>query len=252
MENIIGNITEYISKIKDWDISNFNFDPPKSSFINDDYEIINMCELTKAPNSDECYSLACDEYGKPKKLDNEQLSELKQTGSFSVKSKNYHGQKHVWKVSKFLQNGKENIIKSFHENLASCYHQIAICIPDRVHHGDSYNIYDGLSKICGGFDGIIDTIFGQKYMKKKYSDDIIKMELNNFSAKKLVDMIIKKNATQDDAEIMLESENKIVINITLKKYHQIVKQVLSYYNEFSTEWENKNCSQYSFYEIIFY
>ncbi len=65
-------------------------------------------------------------------LSKEQRHELWATGTFSVQSKKFPEQKHVWLITPLLIAGVDNIRNSWYKGLAYTVNQFAIQMPARL------------------------------------------------------------------------------------------------------------------------
>lgn len=234
---LVSQIDNYFKKYEDWDVKNFNFDEPKSQLTSD--IIINKSEVTKPPSFNELKSIAVDENGNFKKLNEEQLQQLRKKRQFSVPSLNLEGQEHLWQVNTLLQSGTDNIKESYLNGLASSCNQLIICIPDRVYRGKRFTLMQGLKSIKESFLNLPSILIGNRE-KIRPTKQEIKVKLEDFVATKMMEEIFNLEELKDKQhdQLIIKSKNGLLINISLINKSEIINLLRNPYNLFNKEWEN--------------
>lgn len=211
MDEVIQDISNHIDNIQDWNLEDFNFDFPTSQYESDCLYIINFLQT---PNFNECEELAQGNI----KLNNEQLEQLRQTATFQVPSKNFEGQVHVWKVSKWLQTGVKNIKKSVRKTFESFYKFNYFHVLNRKYITISNSIKNIFSII-----NLPTLLFGKKKLYKKNSDYEIQTELSYYINNKII----------ESSKLPLYSQN----------YCEMIKILQSKYSEFIKQWDIEKVSR---------
>eukprot|EP01125_Pyxidicula_operculata_P017781 TRINITY_DN6275_c0_g1_i1.p1 TRINITY_DN6275_c0_g1~~TRINITY_DN6275_c0_g1_i1.p1 ORF type:complete len:1065 (-),score=168.01 TRINITY_DN6275_c0_g1_i1:56-3250(-) len=147
--------------------------------------------------------------GSVKGLTEHQLREIRQKGQFSVDSVKFPGKKHIWKLSKLLQKGSDNIIHTGRESLAQVIDQIFYRIPDRIYSNDCFNVVEGIKWIFRGIYDIPDVLFGLPTYSKKYQTHEVNMIVNE--ARKNYIM----NDLKEISPNVYETSEKVRINFKL-------------------------------------
>ncbi len=81
-------------------------------------------DLFIVPDFDELKTVATGPGGEVRRLDEEQLDELRRTGQFEVPSEKFPGQKHRWRVTRLLIKGTENTKKTFYRQISRALYLI--------------------------------------------------------------------------------------------------------------------------------
>lgn len=237
-------IRQELNRIPDSNPNTFDFTPPQSQFTGNNHPIIDLNDLVRPPNFNECSSLARQADGSLKHLNDEQLENLRKTGEFSVLSEAFPSQKHTWKVTKLLQKGTSKTLDSFYDDLSVGCHQMIICIPNRIYNGDFITLK---SSVTNMFEGLVDIpilLFGWNTKHKKNSSYMIKEKLNNFTLDKLVEGVILNTNIPADS-FVIQSISDIQINLILDKRNLILEKLTPYYEAFKVAWENNKLARRS-------
>ncbi|KAI6654772.1 hypothetical protein LOD99_2651 [Oopsacas minuta] len=112
-----------------------------------------------APDPNEIRQLATGEDGNLKKLNQDQLQEIRRNGTFSVLSKNFPGAKHVWKLTQLLQRGNEPSNNDFKNFLARAYYFSFIIARDRII-GKGLSIRDAIENLGYAFHFVYNSLIG--------------------------------------------------------------------------------------------
>ena len=121
-----------------------------------------------APDPNETRQLATGEDGSLKRLNQEQLVEVRNSGTFSVPSQNFPGAKHVWKLTQLLQRGNEPSNNDFKGFLARAYFFSFIVARDRII-GRVLSIRDAVENIGYAFYFVYNSLIGGQIRNPSYS-----------------------------------------------------------------------------------
>ena len=233
-ESIIQGITSLLDRIQDWEPESFDFNPPVSHFSNHG-PVINVDNMIKPPETDECRRLAKDASGRAVRLNRAQLEQLRESGTFSVCS-TIPNQQHTWRVNRLVQSGTDHITDSFYNYLALSLENIIIGIPNRVYKGSHVTIVRSGKELASGFWNIPLLIFGWNSKKPTHTE----YQMNNILKEFLLDEVIRavvKRYDYDNKMIYLEPDGRQ--GRTVEQYKEMVKQILEPYNIFMAQ-QNKN------------
>lgn len=233
---IITPIANALDQIKDWDVRSFDFDPPKSQFVGDNRATLNVSSLVQKPDFNECKSLSVGVDGKTKKkLNNEQLQELRTLGQFSVHSKSFPGQKHVWSVHRLLQTGTDNIKNSFFDGLANSTKELVINVPNVLYRGNTVTLVKGLKNIVTGFLKIPVLLFGWIDRTHINSNEFIKSQVEIFINNDVLSTIINEKKLENQ-KFIIESECGYTVALDLLAYHKSLELLEKPYSAFKQQW----------------
>ncbi|XP_049281969.1 uncharacterized protein LOC125763166 isoform X1 [Anopheles funestus] len=126
-----------------------------------------------------------DKFGKPKKLNCEQLETIQFTGEFEVPSLNFPGQVHRWQLSQFLQKGSERTRDSLLSDLALSARFIVITAKERLT-GHFFSFAHAFRALLQGFIKLVDMIVGVPSLLAHNLDNKIKEERCRFLVAELV------------------------------------------------------------------
>lgn len=188
-KKILEDLMESFNKGGIKNLNNYHVSLPSTVFEPLEGQIIEYSSLFRNPytnSGDEPESLAYDKSGQQKTLAPDQLESIKEEGLFTVASKRFPGQFHVWKINTLLQKGLKNIQISYEEDLSSALGNILIRIPaDFVGNKKSwFSAKEGLKNIAYGFRGVLSTIVGLVEERPKYGsyeiETLIEKKKNEF------------------------------------------------------------------------
>ncbi|CAL1542802.1 unnamed protein product [Lymnaea stagnalis] len=121
----------------------------------EDYQgVVQFKDLFIAPSFDELEAVATDENGKLKKLREEQLTMIRNTGEFDVPSLNFHGQTHRWRLSKLIQKGTERTRSSLLGDLSRSLYLLIITARNRF----CSNFFSMTEAAQGWADGLLNLL----------------------------------------------------------------------------------------------
>ena len=123
-----------------------------------------------APNPNETRQLATGEDGSLKRLNREQLVEIRKSGTFSVNSQNFPGAKHVWKLTQLLQRGNGPSNDDLKGYLARAYLFSFIIARDRII-GRVLSMRDAVENIGYAFYFVYNSLIGGQIRNATYSLD---------------------------------------------------------------------------------
>lgn len=237
---IIDTIRKQLEEIQDWNPKTFDFNIPTSTF-SEENDIININNLIIFPDFDESEDLAKNTNNHSIKLNSSQLKELRSTGKFSVPSKNFKGQKHVWIVDNILQSGTDNIKDSFFEGLANASVHIIISIPERIYKDKHFTIKNSLKEIKTGLSNISGYFIGNKTKKKKYPNHIIHTKLNEYVENQIVSILVKSK--NPNKQILFEFENGTHMGVSTNMYKVLLEKIKEPYDNFIKQWDKNAASR---------
>jgi len=235
-QHLVDSIAVELAQFQNWDSSKFDFDFPKSEFTGN-RAIIDAGTLIRPPDSNECRDLALD-HGRPIRLNEEQLRELRQTGRFNVPSAKYPGQNHTWQVNQMLQKGNDKTKESLMMGLTQTCHQLVVNVPDRIYQGKYLTMANSIKMIGTGLWNIPCLLFGWINMKPKHStlevSDLTEMSIAN----KIIDLILDMDKILDDT-ITVKTTQGIELNIIVAQRKKLVENLASSsYALFKRGWDN--------------
>jgi len=237
---IIEEIKSVLNKIEDWDLSTFDFDIPDSKFITENNPVIDIENLIKPPNFNECAELSVGTDGQSIVLNDEQLRQLRKTGTFTVPSLKFEGHNHVWLISKILQSGTDNIKESLYTGLASMCKHLVIHIPKRIYQGKYVTLLNSLKEFGNGLLDIPSQFLGWKHTQKKHPDHVIHAKLSEFIEQSIIDALVMcYQQNNGNKKIIFETSDQIYIGIIVSKYREIIKSLEQPYQNLKNKW-NKN------------
>ncbi|XP_058129825.1 uncharacterized protein LOC131272187 isoform X2 [Anopheles coustani] len=126
-----------------------------------------------------------DKFGKPKKLNCEQLETVQLTGEFEVPSLNFPGQVHRWRLSQFLQKGSERTRDSLLSDLALSARFIVITAKGRLT-GHFFSVAHAIRALLQGLIKLVDMVVGVPSLLAHNLDNKIKEERCRFLVAELV------------------------------------------------------------------
>ncbi|XP_050100782.1 uncharacterized protein LOC126581283 isoform X1 [Anopheles aquasalis] len=126
-----------------------------------------------------------DKFGKPKKLNLEQLETIQLTGEFEVPSLNFPGQVHRWRLSQFLQKGSERTRDSLLSDLALSARFIVITAKGRLT-GHFFSVAHAIRALLQGLIKLVDMVVGVPSLLAQNLDNKIKEERCRFLVAELV------------------------------------------------------------------
>ena len=123
-----------------------------------------------APDPNETRQLATGEDGSLKRLNQDQLVEIRKSGTFSVPSQNFPGAKHVWKLTQLLQRGNKPSNDDFKGFLARAYLFSFIIARDRII-SKFLSIRDAVENIGYAIHFVYNSLLGGQIRNPNYSLD---------------------------------------------------------------------------------
>lgn len=199
-----------LENIHNHDPDNFPIDPPPSKLLQGNAGVIDLSAHLRPPNLDETEALARDGQGALKRLTDEQLQQIRTTGSFTVPSQRFPGQTHEWKIHTVLQKGKHATTETFKDGLVFSASQFVVFIPNRLWRGDTFSMWQGLKSIVVALVGIPVQLIGwiEKDTRKPsmariedIREDTILQALLGMSKKEFGDAAMVEITTKDDVSI---------------------------------------------------
>ncbi|XP_058455787.1 uncharacterized protein LOC131433056 isoform X1 [Malaya genurostris] len=126
-----------------------------------------------------------DKFGKPKKLNLEQLDSIQLTGEFEVPSLNFPGQMHRWRLSQFLQKGSDRTRDSLLGDLAMSARFLVITAKGRLF-GHFFSAAHAARAFLQGLTKLIDMVIGVPSLLAQNLDNKIREERCRFLVAELV------------------------------------------------------------------
>ena len=236
--NAVSQIKTEVSHFQDHDPISFDFTLPVSQFAGDDHPTIDLYNLSRPPNADECRTLAHESNGDSKRLNPDQLRQLRQEGKVIVPSEAVPGQNHEWQVSKLLQKGVKPTNEAFFDDWSVGCGQWIVSIPNRVYRGDYITIKDGLKNMGKSLLDIPILLFGWIAKNKKNSEHSIDQLMEQFVLHKLVEHILgdQTNVVPEDS-YAVTSQGNVEIKLVLDKKNQIVDKLANPVRDFNVQWQ---------------
>ncbi|CAF4387471.1 unnamed protein product, partial [Rotaria magnacalcarata] len=153
--------------------------PSSITGITDKSNRIKFNSLFQTPTLNELEILSSNSDGLPKKLNEEQLKEVKQTGEFEVNSIHFPGQRHRWKLNKLLQSGVQSASDVFHKELSWATYMLIMFARDRIC-SDCFSLKAALRSWKQGFTNLIDSVIGLPAIRSCGIDLEVENERNKF------------------------------------------------------------------------
>ncbi|XP_017770930.1 PREDICTED: uncharacterized protein LOC108558515 isoform X2 [Nicrophorus vespilloides] len=126
-----------------------------------------------------------DKYGKPKRLNFQQLDSIRRKGEFDVESLNFPGQQHKWKLSQLLQKGTERSRDSLLNDLALALRFLFVTSRNRlVSH--FFSVSQAFRGLLTGFLRILDILVGIPSLQANNLDTKIREERSKYLVAELV------------------------------------------------------------------
>ena len=236
MDNTLNIIRDELNMIKDHNVNDFDFALPVSSFNGSNREKMDLNNLSKSPNFNECQKLSIDENGNSKKLTSIQLDRVRKEGKIGVQSEDFLDQEHVWKVGYMIQKGTDNIKESFYDDLSVGCHQIIVSIPNRIYKGKYVTLKNGIKNL---FESVLELpvlLVGWISKHQKHGEYIIEPKMEEFTEMKFVESVLLNQSIPETC-FTIESVNGSSINLIIDKKKQIMDTLSKPYNEFKLDWE---------------
>jgi len=236
---LVDPIVESINGIENWDLKTFDFNPPKTQFLQKNHTIINVDGLIVKPDSNECKLLSLNPDKSKKKLDAKQLKDLRENGEFSVDSVQFaeQKQKHVWAVSRLLQTGTTKIGNSFLNGFANTCTQLVEYIPNRLYRG-KITFVNGCKNFVIGCKDLPILLFGWIDKEKKYSEQDVSRKIKKIIANGVLDAIITARNIQNQ-QLAIETDNGMAVVMDLISYYRSISIIQKPYEKFKRDWEIK-------------
>ncbi|KAK2155090.1 hypothetical protein LSH36_249g00040 [Paralvinella palmiformis] len=121
--------------------------------------VISFNDLFVAPVFDELEEVARDENGRSKILNDDQMHSIRRRGEFEVKSKNFPGQVHRWRLTLLLQKGIERAHNTLLNDLALSLRLLIITARNRFY-SHFFSLSQSLEGIKTGLWQILDILIG--------------------------------------------------------------------------------------------
>lgn len=166
----VATIVELAEKrLFEW--KNYGFPPlPDTFFSADDPAVFELKSFFKEPDSEDLAKLATG----PGQLTPAQLNDIRAEGVFRVKSKEFPGQYHVWKVHSWLQEGINNIEIRLYKNRDNGLYQFGIALPKRLFDSKArWTLASSVRGIYRGIEEMADLFVGLKTNAPVYSNEQI-------------------------------------------------------------------------------
>lgn len=122
-------------------------------------KVVNVKDLFVPPSFDELDAVAVDSKGETKRLTRKQLDSLRERGEFEVASLNFPGQHHKWRLSDFLQKGRERSRETLLDDLATGLRFLVVTARGRlVSH--FFSVLQSVRALLEGVLKLLDIVVG--------------------------------------------------------------------------------------------
>uniref|UniRef100_A0A6P7GE45 Uncharacterized protein LOC114337028 n=1 Tax=Diabrotica virgifera virgifera TaxID=50390 RepID=A0A6P7GE45_DIAVI len=159
------------------------------------------------------YLLHKDKFGKPKRLNQEQLESIRLNGVFEVESLNFPGQKHKWKLSQLLQKGLLNSHDSLLNDLALAVRFIVVTAKGRlVSH--FFSLSQAARGLLTGFLRIVDVLIGIPSLQAHNLESKLREERNKY----LVAELVCRPENEDSLEVLCSFIRKQLRRAATEKF----------------------------------
>lgn len=212
----------------------FKIDLPQSNFINENLDLpnknkkeINLDLFKTPPNLNELDELSL-ENGEARKLSQEQLNEIRQTGKFKVPSMLFEGKYHEWQVNGLIIKGNETHKRRFKNILSNSFVAIS-SIPDIIKSPTPVSMLNSLKQIPNSMLNLIGLLVGKPEEKLWHSlETLLEYKRSEFIFQEFLDElkefqeIIKKygSSTQRTRNIeTIREKSKVMKEIDGKEIH---------------------------------
>lgn len=208
VNDITIKIKDDLMSFKDYDITNFGKDLPKSKL--EKISAIDLNNVIVPVNLNECDELARDVNGNKIPLNDDQLKSVRDHGILCVDSKLSPDLwrpakaelKHVWQLNWILQKGKQPTKETFLNEISMFCDQIFVQIPARVMNIDkSLSIGNGIFNICKTVDHILNLFIGMPRSIYKNSNNTVQSRLHTYCKNEIIKSIMGKNITNIDGTV---------------------------------------------------
>jgi len=137
-----------------------------SVFNSENGQIIEINHLFIQPHTNELLKI-----GKERlELSAEQLTQIKQEALFTVPSRDYPGQNHVWKLSFILQEGSKNIELKFQSAKKDAVAHLVVKLPARIWGTTPLSIRRGLVNFYTGIREVLGLVIGLPSNERLFND----------------------------------------------------------------------------------
>lgn len=171
---------------------------------------ISVTDLFILPTVNELDALSRDNQGNLKKLNSDQLKQVRKNGKFNVPSANFPGKVHTWTLARWLQRGYEKSNKQFFKDLSKALYLIIITAKNRFIHR-KFSVYGGLRTwYHRGFE-LLDILIG---MPQKYVDY---MQISYELSDRLETYLISELQVEDSDKEAYEPAKDLILS-SFKKF----------------------------------
>ncbi|KAF7286853.1 hypothetical protein GWI33_003907 [Rhynchophorus ferrugineus] len=154
-----------------------------------------------------------DKFGKPKRLNLEQLESIRLHGEFEVESLNFPGQQHRWRLSQLLQKGRENTRNSLLNDLALALRFIFVTARGRLF-SHFFSIKEAAKALLHGLLRIFDILVGIPSLQAHNLDAKIREERSKY----LVAELVCRAENEDALEILCSYIKKQLRRAATEKF----------------------------------
>uniref|UniRef100_A0A8D8Y4T6 Uncharacterized protein n=1 Tax=Cacopsylla melanoneura TaxID=428564 RepID=A0A8D8Y4T6_9HEMI len=122
-------------------------------------KVINVKDLFVPPSFDELDAVAVDSKGETKRLTRKQLDSLRERGEFEVPSLNFPGQHHKWRLSEFLQKGRDRTRDSLLDDLSFGLRFLVVTAKARIL-SHFFSVLKSVHSLVDGLLKLLDILVG--------------------------------------------------------------------------------------------
>ena len=243
--SVISKIRDDLSQIKDHNPEEFVIDiPPLPLSSNlENNEHINVNDILKPPDLNELDSLSKDAKGGLKKLNQDQLNQIRSDGKFVVPSERFPSQYHEWDIHNFVQKGKKDTLETFQNGVSMSTKQFVIYIPNRLWRKEILNLWEGLKTFLWVFLAIPIQLFGWiqriNVNPSVFEKGTIREEILHDALFGNHDYLTTSRIVKQGNEKILEVQtlDGFTISLKLAYFKPIRERLQEPYRKFINQWE---------------
>ncbi len=217
-------------------VSQSRLELPETSFAQGNYtSMVELASHFSTIDDEDLYSLSVGADGRRRKLDADQLQQVRQSGTFDVESRSFPGMHHRWQISSIWQNGRDRIQQTQH---AMNDHALGLAAwegPRRiVGDVDEFSIRSGLARMWLGIKEATNILVGLKDDYPKYPYEYrLKEEISRHEIRTLLDKIMPEDHRRGRRPVMKDGER---LNTHLDETFNNLDMITTMYRAHELQW----------------
>ena len=233
LDELHSQISNHLEKLSEMNKTVITFELPKSQFAKSNFDV-EFRESFKKPDSDELKVISRDENNNQLRLSNQQLSDIRKTGSFFVPSNEFQGQSYRWVINKGFQKGTYHIGETFKDGIALATEMFIIWIPNRIWKGTSITIWDSLKSIVIGFVNTLTLPFG--WIATEKSNVNSNFDLEDIRIDWLLNQIFD-SSKYNNQNSSFATDDGITVNLFTTTEEQVLSQIRDSYDAYMKDFK---------------